>query len=431
MRPTRRTPQAVLATTLIVVAATTATAPTAGATSGPARSGGTLVLIGGALKPSNDKVYDEIISRAGGSSARIGILTAASVPESQDPDAGDPDKCSNSACNGAYYAGLFKSHGAAEAAWIPIDLDHIANADSDAVVAQVNAMTGFFFGGGDQYRYLTSLMHGERHTDSKVLAAIRAKLAAGAVVAGTSAGAQIAAGRDMVTGGDSYQALRDGSAPGYFDDPAKLGYIPAGGFGFLNSGLIDTHTGTNGREGRSLRLAADTGHDRVFALDEDTALVVEHAGTRRETMHVTGTRGVTVLDLRHADSRTTTAGWTLSNARYTYLTDGDKYDPRAWKAEAGADKKRLTPTGTSPVPINDDVFYSIDNAAGTPYSLLGTARALAANRVYSTARARTYESAPRFTVSLTKRPTTRSYTGDGTAATTVVGLRLDIAPQQR
>ncbi|MFI1566713.1 hypothetical protein ACH4ZX_27265 [Streptomyces sp. NPDC020490] len=55
------------------------------------------------------------------------------------------------------------------------------------MVTQVNAMTGFFFGGGDQYRYITNLLRGDRHTDSKVLSAIRAKLAHGAVVAGSSA----------------------------------------------------------------------------------------------------------------------------------------------------------------------------------------------------------------------------------------------------
>lgn len=96
---------------------------------------------------------------------------------------------------------------------MPLDIDHVANADSDAVVAQVNSMSGFFFGGGDQYRYLTTLLHGDAHTDSKVLAAIRAKLAQGAVVSGSSVSAQIVSGPDMVSGGESYEALRDGSAP--------------------------------------------------------------------------------------------------------------------------------------------------------------------------------------------------------------------------
>lgn len=223
--PTGARRTALTGSTVLVLALTLAPAAQAnGATSTGGR--GSLVLIGGGLKADNTQVYGEIIKRAGGSKARIGVLTAASVPASQDPDAGDPESCSNSACNGAYYAGLFKQHGAADAQWIPIDLDHITNADSDDVVRQVNSMTGFFFGGGDQYRYVTTLLHGTAHTDSKVLAAIRAKLAAGAVVSGSSAGAQITAGADMVTGGDSYEGLRDGSSPGYFDDPLGSGTSP-------------------------------------------------------------------------------------------------------------------------------------------------------------------------------------------------------------
>lgn len=405
-------------------------APAAQATAGADRApaAGSLVLIGGALAADNTTVYGEIIERAGGSSARIGVLTAASVPESQDPNADDPERCSNSACNGAHYAGLFEKHGAADAQWIPVDLDHIANADSDAVVDQINSMTGFFFGGGDQYRYVTTLLR-DRHTDSKVLAAIRAKLADGAVVAGTSAGAQVAAGPDMVTGGESYQGLRDGSAPGYFDDATRLGYLPDGGFGFLRSGLVDTHTGAYGREGRALRLAADTGHDRVYALQENSALVVDHAGTRDETMTVLGDNGVGILDLRNARTRTAQDGWSLTRARYTHLTDGDRYDARRWAVRPAPDKRPLIPRTTSPVPANDDVFYSVDNPTGVPYSFLSTAQALAATRNQRTATATTYENAPQFTVTFAKRPGFTAWTSDGTTARTLVGMGIDIAPR--
>ncbi|MEU3794408.1 cyanophycinase [Streptomyces fructofermentans] len=421
--PARR---AVLAGTSALVLALTA-APTAHA--GLPTHHGSLVLVGGGLKEGNTQVYGEIIRRAGGAKARIGVLTAASVPESQDPDAADPERCSNSACNGDYYASLFKKHGAADAQWIPVDLDHIANADSDAVVSQVNSMTGFFFGGGDQQRYLTTLLHGDAHTDSKVLAAIRRKLAQGAVVSGSSAGAQIASGPDMVSGGDSYQALRDGSAPGYFDDPTRLGYFPDGGFGFLRSGLIDTHTGAYGREGRALRLAADTGHDRVYALDENTALVVDRPGTRREALTVLGPGGVGILDLRHARSRTTQAGWRLGNARYTYLTDGDRYDARHWLPLPARGKHLLTPHTHRPVPANTDVFYSVSNPAGVPYSFRTTARALAEAGAQHTATASTHESGPRFTVTFAKTPGFSAWSSEGTTAQTLVGLQIAIAPQ--
>ncbi|KUN25169.1 hypothetical protein AQJ23_17560 [Streptomyces antibioticus] len=423
--PTRRAALAAGITLTLV-----ATAPVAHATSEqrPARDG-SLVLVGGALKDTNTEIYGEIIDRAGGSGARIGVITAASVPESQDPDAADPDRCSNSACNGAYYAALFKKHGAADAQWIPIDLDHIANADSDAVVAQVDSMTGFFFGGGDQYRYVQTLLRGPRQRDSKVLAAIRAKLSHGAVIAGSSAGAQIASGPDMVTGGESYQALRDGSAPGYFDDPTRLGHLPRGGFGFLRSALIDTHTGAYGREGRAYRLAADTGHDRVYALDENTAVVVDHPGTTHEQLTVLGPNGAAVLDLRQARATTTPAGWTLRGARYTYLTDHDRYDAHTWRVRPAADKLRLAPGNTAPVPANTDAFCSAANPDGKAYSLRGTARALAQTRVQLAASATTFEAAPRFAVTFIKSDTFTAWSVDGSTADTLVGLSVTIAPR--
>uniref|UniRef100_UPI000A3CC5C6 cyanophycinase n=1 Tax=Streptomyces sp. NRRL B-24572 TaxID=1962156 RepID=UPI000A3CC5C6 len=372
----------------------------------------------------------EIIKRAGGPQARIGVITAASVPESQDPHAGDPARCSNSACNGAYYAGLFKRHGAADAQWIPLDIDHVANADSDAVVAQVESMTGFFFGGGDQYRYLTTLLRGDEHEDSKVLAAIRAKLAHGAVVSGSSAGAQIASGPDMVSGGESYESLRDGSAPGYFDDPTRLGYIPKGGFGFLRSGLVDTHTGAYGREGRALRLASDTGHDRVYALEENTALVVDRPGSEREHLTVLGPNGVAVLDLRDARAHDSANGWSLRRARYSYLTDGDQYDARTWTPRVHPAKAPLVPAATTPVPADTDVFHSAANPDGTPYSFRTTARALASTRAQNSATATTFETGPRFTVSFTKARGFAAFTGDGTSARTLIALQIDIAPHR-
>ncbi|AUG75890.1 hypothetical protein CFP65_0971 [Kitasatospora sp. MMS16-BH015] len=417
------------AATAAALALAALTAPQATAAPAGHRHSGTLVIVGGGLKDTNAEIYHEIITKAGGAGhARIGVLTAASVTPEHDPNASDPATCSNSVCNGTYYADLFRHYGAADAQWIPVDLDHIAAADDDTVLAQVESMTGFFFGGGDQYRYITTLLHGEAHTDSKVLAAIRAKLAAGAVVSGSSAGAEIASGPDMVTGGDSYPALREGSSPGYFQDPTRLGYLPAGGFGFFDAGLIDTHTGTYGREGRAIRLAADTGHPRVFALDEDTALEVEDNGTPHETLRVLGTHGVSVFDLRHARTRTTPAGWAVDGVDYSYLTDQDRYDPRSWRTTPAAAKQPLHPVGTTPVPAEPDVFYSAADPAGHPYAFSGTARALAATTGAS-ATATTYESAPTYAVDFTKTPHLRAFTADGTTTASFTHLTLALHPE--
>ncbi|MCZ7415292.1 MULTISPECIES: cyanophycinase [unclassified Streptomyces] len=393
------------------------------------RPGGSLVLVGGALRRDNSRVLGEIVARAGGPRARIGVLTAASVPASQDPHRDDPERCNNSECNGAYYVDLLTRHGAGEARWIPVDLDHVANADDEDIAHTVASMTGFFLGGGDQFRYVTTLLNGAEHTDTRVMAALRRRFAEGAVVAGTSAGAQITSGPHMVTGGESYEGLRDGSAPGWFADATVLGHWPAGGFGFLAAGLIDTHSSAYGREGRALRLASDTGHDRVLCLEENTALVVDHAGTARERLRVVGEHGVAVLDLRRARAHQGPDGWSLDGARYSYLTDRARYLPDRWHATPPPGARPLRPTGSEPVPPNDDVFYSRANPDGEPYSFLGTARALAQSRTHRSATATTWEDDPRFTVTLSKGPRFRAWTHDGSTAHTLLDLDVAIAPR--
>ncbi|URN13288.1 hypothetical protein LUW77_22540 [Streptomyces radiopugnans] len=176
-----------LAALALLLPATAAAAPATGPAPATARApGGTLLMVGGALDDHNTEVYGEIVDRAGGPAARIGVLTAGSVPPSQDPDAGTP-QARNSEANGAYYAGLLESHGAGSAEWIPVDLDRVAAADDPELAGRVSAMTGFFIGGGDQYRYVTTLLRDGGTRDSAVLAAVRQRLAEGAVVAGTSA----------------------------------------------------------------------------------------------------------------------------------------------------------------------------------------------------------------------------------------------------
>ncbi|MFJ2029547.1 cyanophycinase [Streptosporangium sp. NPDC087985] len=349
--------------------------------------GGTLILVGGALADTNHQIYGEMVDRAGGANARFGVFTAASVPLSQDPDAGTPD-ASNSEANGKFYADLLKKHGAGSAEWVPIDLDHMTAADDPALAARVRSMTGFFFGGGDQYRYVLTMIRDGK--DSLVLRAIRDRLNEGAVVAGTSAGAQIHAGRDMVTGGVSYLGLRDGAQPGYFEDD-RLGYHPAGGFGFFTHGLLDSHFSQRGRQGRSIKLAADTGHDRVFGLDPNTALEVTGVGTGRERLTVLGQRGISVLDMRQADGTT--------GVRWSYLTSGDTYDPYTWSPRVSSPLHEAK--GRTAKTPSQDIFGS--------YEMTDVALDLAtAGRSRSTY-GLTLESNPRFRVTLTKEDGFRAW----------------------
>jgi cyanophycinase len=376
--------------------------------SAAAATGKNLVLVGGGLQDSNAAIYDRIVALAGGRGvARIGIITAASVPESQDPNAGTPN-ASNSRVNGAYYANLFKtSYGAADAQWIPIDLDRISNNSSQTVINQINSMTGFFFGGGDQSRLITCFFLANR-SDSPALAAIRSKFANGAVVAGTSAGTAIQAQAPMVTGGESYYGLRYGSYtsvnPDYRDD---LSYDPQGGFGLFSYGLLDTHFSERGRQGRIVRLAADTRKTMAYGVDENTALVVTNADTTGAQMQVLGQNGVLIFDLSQATVGSGTY-WSISGVKATYLTAGDSFNPGTKTAAIASWKTSLAGReyySTARTPSRD-IFSSPDNlnSSGTrknPREWTLVATDLFDSRSTMTT-GQSYERNPAFEVRLTK-----------------------------
>lgn len=356
-------------------------------------TGGPLVLAGGALSAGNAAVYGEIVRRAGGGRARIGVVTAASVPPSEDPLTGTPG-ARDSVSDGRFYAVLLERHGAGAAEWVPVDVDDVAAADRVPVVERAASMTGFFFGGGDQSRLVTALVRDPGHGDSGVLAVVRACLARGGVVAGTSAGAQIQAGRDMVTGGESHRALRDGARPGRFEDAAVLGYLPAGGFGLFTGGLVDTHFGAYGRLGRAVRLAADTGHVRVFGLDPDTAAVVEGGMVR-----VLGRGGVSVLDLRAAVPVVVDGHWAISGVRWSLLPDGSRYGLTEWAVERPAGVRPVAPADRGVASPVRDVF---DVAPGRGFTLTRAALDLACAGRSVSVTGTTLEADPRFEVTLAK-----------------------------
>ncbi|MGW3245490.1 cyanophycinase [Streptomyces sp. NPDC001070] len=388
------------------------TGPAAAATS----TRGSLVLAGGAVTPTNASIYNTFLNLAGGApQARIGVITAASVVPADDPYAADPATCSNSVCNGDYYADLLKNtYGAADAQWIPIDLDHISNNASQAVIDQINTLNGFFFGGGDQSRLVTTLLKSD-NTDSPALAAIRARFATGAVIMGTSAGTAIAGSRDMVTGGESWDALRYGSHPSVNSTyPDDLSYRPEGGFDFFTTGLIDTHFAARGRQGRIVRLASDTGHNRAFGVDEDTALVVTDPGTANEVDKVVGSHGVSVFDLRSAVTGTNRGYWAIDQVRWSYLTSGDTYNPATWTVSSS--KPPYTPSSGTVGSHWSNVFSSPNSPTSQPYRMVNMATELVNAGRSAYRYGISYESSPNFEADLTKSAGYKAWKSAGTVS---------------
>jgi cyanophycinase len=391
--------------TALIIAVAAAAVPSSAASADPAVTSagpGTVMLIGGALDDNNGAIYGEFVRQAGGAQARIGVLSASSAT---------PHWSANQVGK------VLKRYGAGEVTWIPVNVKRDGSGDDPSYAALAASMTGFFFAGGDQFRYVQSMIHPDG-SDGAVLAAIRQRFLAGAPVAGTSAGMQIFAGPDMITGGLSYYGVRDGAQPGYFDTDEVLGYWPAGGFNFFTSGLVDTHFDARGRNGRSIRLAADTGHDRVYGVGEDTALIVTGAGTASETARVVGTNGVSILDLRSSQVGQVGGYWSISGVRWSYLTDGDTYDPVQWQVTKGAGSSPVVPDSRTAGPPTTNVFGS--------YALRDAALDLAGAALSASTTGTTAETTPRFVVGLTKDTAFRAYTGDGANPASFTDLLISI-----
>jgi cyanophycinase len=280
---------------------------------------GPLIAIGGA----EDKVRERTILRyfleaAGGSDASVVVLaTASEVPET-----------------GERYADLFYSLNADS-----VEVLRVANReDALAAGAEAHALleyaTALFITGGSQLR-LSSALGG-----TEVAAVIRARHAAGMVVAGTSAGAAFLS-QHMIAIGDS------GATP-----RRRLVHL-APGLG-LTDVIVDQHFRRRDRLGRLLTALSYHPGLLGVGVDEDTAAVID-AG---RNLRVLGAGAVTVLDahgMRYTDSHAVHRGQALAMLGVTLdvLTAGCRYDleqRRAYPPPLGSVRLDSADPLDSPVP---------------------------------------------------------------------------------
>jgi len=316
---------------------------------GPARAQ-SLVVIGGGLE--DPAIYDRIIELGGGpGQARIGILTTgSSTPEA----------------NGRFYVDAFAARGAS-ATWLPLDTPSARRANDPALAAQASQCNVFFLGGGDQRRYTRALLRRDG-SDTALLRVIRHAFESGGVVAGTSAGAAVLVGPPMVTGGESYDALAR---------PRRLTDRVRGGLRFFTFGLIDTHFGERGRQGRMIRLAERHQVPLAFGIDEDTALVVTDALGAKPRMEVVGRGGVSIFDQTRARA-TRRGGWSISNIRSHYLRSGDTFSAVGRRFRARAGRQKDGNRVTSDAGDRGDIFSAVDRKANRrlrPRAFIRTAQA--------------------------------------------------------
>lgn len=218
---------------------------------------GTIVAIGGAEDKSQKSVIlGRVMALAPEGRDEVAVITTASgIPQEVFPS----------------YREVFHDLGAS--AVHHLDVRNRADARKADYVALVERAGVVFMSGGDQLR-LTNVLGA-----SPLLAAIRAANEAGAVVAGTSAGAA-AMSATMIYNGHAADALRKGAV--------KM----AAGLGFVEGVVIDSHFLERGRFTRLMEVGTTNPEFVGIGLGEDAAVIV-HEGTVLEAI---GNGHVVVVD---------------------------------------------------------------------------------------------------------------------------------------
>lgn len=266
----------------------------------PAGPKGTLVIIGGGLRGENAPVWERIVELAGGKGARIAVFGSASS---------NPERAARIDVERLNFYG-------ADAFVVPVAVrlggsDYRAAANDPVLAAAVANATGAYFVGGDQAR-ITEAMRKPDGSSTLVLDALWEMYRKGGVLAGTSAGAAMMSKTMFYNVGSVLSTLKRGVADGMEMAP---------GLGFIGDEVfVDQHLLVRGRFARMLPVMLTKGYKLGLGIDENTAMIV-HAN---RDVEVLGYKGALLLDLGAATS--IPGDFNVSNARISYLDNGDRYN---------------------------------------------------------------------------------------------------------
>ncbi len=248
---------------------------------------GSLVIVGGGLKPENADIYRAFIDRVAAGGV-IAIVPSASGK----PHASADDFAANLVRYGVARAHIVTvalaeiddpATGIDEAGWAK-------NGRNRIEIAKIAQAGGIWFTGGDQARTMRVLR------GTPMLKTVRARLKAGAVIGGTSAGAAIM-GSEMIYCGDPLSVSAQARASRNLNDCAVEDGRPepvviGSGLGLLPGAIVDQHFSERRRLSR-LQLALRKAHRlKGVGIDENTALVVD---LDAKTASVLGSGSVTYV----------------------------------------------------------------------------------------------------------------------------------------
>ena len=263
---------------------------------------GPLLIIGGNEDKDGDCVIlSEIARRLDG--GRLVIATVAS----REPD------------------GYFDAYRDAFAALGVHDLVHLyvqerSDSADETALSTLDGAGAIFFTGGDQLRISSQI--GDTPVERRILELHRA----GALIAGTSAGASVMS-ETMLVKGPSAESYRIG----------ELHMAP--GMGLIRDVIIDQHFAERGRYGRLLGAVAHNPRLLGVGIDENTALLVDgHVGRTlgAGAVYVVDGEATTHSNIAEAGSENPLS---MFDVRMHVLSSGDRFDfeaRRPTKGKAGS-----------------------------------------------------------------------------------------------
>ena len=273
---------------------------------------GTLVIIGGGLRGENEPVWERIVELAGGKGARIAVFGSASA---------SPERAAR------LDAARLNFYGA-DAFVVPVavklpNTNYRALANDPALAAQVSAAAGAYFVGGDQAR-ITEALRKPDGSSTLMLDALWDMYRRGGVIAGTSAGAAIMSKTMFYNVSSVLSTLKRGVADGREMAP---------GLGFIGDDVfVDQHLLVRGRFARMLPVMLSKGYKMGLGIDENTAMIIHP----NRDVEVLGYKGALMIDLRNASSEP--GDFNVSNARISYLDNGDRFNMTAHAFTPSPDK---------------------------------------------------------------------------------------------
>ncbi|MBL8329737.1 MAG: cyanophycinase [Rubrivivax sp.] len=277
---------------------------------------GTLVVMGGAVKEGNEALWQAVVQAAGGPGQRVLILPTASA---------DPQRTAGLTAEQLQRRGALTEVLPIAPRWPGSSLDDArARAHDARWVALIDSARGVWLTGGEQDRLMDVLRPAGR--DTPVLAALRALLARGGVIAGTSAGAAVMSETAIRGLDDPFDALLRPL------DSQELGT----GFGLAPLELVtDQHFLKRGRVARLVRVLLQSGRPLGLGVEEDSAAVL-----RDGTVQAIGARGLLIIDSSAAQVQQA-APLAVRGLRLSYVDRGDRFDLKA--------RRLLTPATRTPL----------------------------------------------------------------------------------